>query len=116
MCKICFMQKYSRQSLWSHIKYYKHAVHALKKALPYLYQDYVFSFRTLSSLSSHLSKYHFVSDSAKGQYCSLQCEHCGVCSSSVHAFLLHLRVHVRQNETVFCPVCDCNFKTNVIGT
>ena len=32
------------------------------------------------------------------------------------SYLIHLRVHVRRNESVKCPVKHCSFSTNIIGT
>ena len=92
-------------------------MHAHKKLLPCLYKNCCFSFSSLSSLTSHMSRYH---PSEEGQTLkpsqALHCLHCSAVSFSVRALMTHLRVHVRQSEIVSCPVVDCHFKTNVLGT
>jgi len=47
---------------------------------------------------------------------ALHCLICGAVSFSVQALMTHLRMHVRKSEMVSCPVVDCHFKTNVLGT
>jgi len=64
-----------------------------------------------------MCRYH---PSGKGQNLrSSNAFHCLLCDAltfSVPAFLAHLRIHVRRNETVDCPAKDCTFRTNIIGT
>jgi hypothetical protein len=92
-------------------------VHAPKKMLPCLHFECIFSFRSMSALSSHISHYH-PNENRKtiGSNDSLSCIHCAAIHSSVQSLLIHLRMHVRQNVTVLCPAKGCIFKTNIIGT
>ena len=115
LCKICFASKLSRKSLWLHVKS-KHAVHAPKKLLPCLFNNCVFSFASLSSLTSHLSRCHPCDDKQQMKAHKLQCLHCNAICFTIHSFMTHLRVHVRRSETVVCPVAGCPFKSNVLGT
>jgi len=95
----------------------KHAMHAHRKLLPCLYNNCCFSFSTLSSLTSHLSRYHPSEERQKMKPTQpLHCLHCGAVTFSVPALMAHLRIHVRRSEMVSCPVVDCHFKTNVLGT
>jgi len=88
----CF--KPYRQILWFHTKT-KHAIHAAVYPMPCLFSNCL----------------HFASCDQR-----LKCDHCGVLCLTVKSYLIHLRVHVRRNECVTCPVKHCNFCTNILGT
>lgn len=114
-CKLCFVEKSSRQLLWTHMKT-KHSMHASVKPVPCLFTDCSFVFRSMSSLSGHMSRNHNNDCTVADQHTALKCCHCLVLNYSIPSYLCHLRAHVRRNATVVCPVKDCFFSTNIIGT
>jgi len=116
ICKLCSVSKPDRANLWIHMKS-KHAIHASVNPMPCLYSDCIFTFRSLSSLTCHMSRKHPENDNSD-IYCELylKCAHCGVFCFTVKSYLIHLRVHARRNESVACPVKHCTFSTNIVGT
>lgn len=113
ICKLCFTERSNRKSLFLHVKV-KHALHASVKPLPCLYTKCMFSFRTLTSLTSHMSRHHPVGVDGEVAHSNLSCSYCGSLSVSVKSYLAHLRTHVRNHETVACPFWGCLFMSNVV--
>ena len=82
------------------------------------------TFKTLSTLASHLSRNHKaeVSSSAglSQEHVSKVTFKCPLCTFeepfSESGVFYHLRRHLKNHETVVCPYNDCNYSTNVTST
>lgn len=110
-CKQCKFSSSSQDVLLKQC----HLHHGKGSHWPCIHVDYVCTFKTSGALRSHLSRSHKSTVSAP--ISTFQCELCEfkeICSETT--FWNHLANHLRNRETVQCPILRCHFKTNIHPT
>lgn len=113
MCKTCTFSATPRGDL---LTYYRlqHRTFETGNLVPCLVHDCPCSFRTLSALHTHLSRYHPDDEARRADV--VHCFTCLICSakhSTSNKYFLHLGNHLRRHENVQCVFAKCSFKANV---
>lgn len=115
-CKVCGFKETTRGDLLQHYRL-QHRTSEIGNSVPCLVYDCPCSFKTISALRTHLSRYHS-EDEAKEPGVVI-CFTCVICSAKYPTekeYFQHLGNHLRSHETVECVFVGCTFKTNVYGT
>lgn len=110
-CKLCKFSSSSQDVLLKHCR----LRHGKGAHWPCIHTDCVCIFKTSGALRSHLSRSH--KSTVNSPNSTFQCELCEfkeICSEKT--FWNHLANHLRNQETVQCPILRCNFKTNIRPT
>lgn len=110
-CRYCKFASSSAEILINHCR----LRHGKGAHWPCIYTECVCVFKTHGALRSHISRSH--RESTNPQESSFQCELCDfkeTCSEKT--FWNHLGQHLKNRETVQCPILGCTFKTNTRPT
>lgn len=115
-CKTCGFRATTRGDLLTHYRL-QHRTFETGNSVPCLVHDCPCSFKTLSALRTHLSRYHPEDEARRPEV--VLCFSCLICSSkhpTKKEYFLHLGNHLRRHETVECVFAGCTFKTNIYVT
>lgn len=115
-CKTCGFRATTRGDLLTHYRL-QHRTLETGNSVPCLIHDCPCSFKTLSALRTHLSRYHPEDEARRPEV--VVCFSCLICSSkhpTKKEYFLHLGNHLRRHETVECVFTGCTFKTNIYAT
>ncbi|XP_071331731.1 uncharacterized protein [Trachinotus anak] len=115
-CKVCGFRATTKGDLLQHYRL-QHRTFEIGNSVPCLDYDCPCSFKTLSALRTHLSRYH-AEDEAKGPgvVLSFTCVICSAKYQTEKEYFRHFGNHLRSHETVECVFVGCTFKTNIYGT
>lgn len=114
-CKTCDFVAQRRSELLKHYRL-KHGHWGRNQSVPCLHSDCPCSFKTWSSLRTHLTRYHVQSAASV----PLRTFTCLVCRSrgfqTERQYFEHLGSHLKRFETVSCVFQDCDHTTNIYRT
>lgn len=115
-CKICGFRATTRGDLLQHYRLH-HRTFEVGNSVPCLDYDCPCSFKTLSALRTHLSRYHAEDEANRpGVVLTFTCVICSAKYPTEKEYFQHLGNHLRSHETVECVFVGCTFKTNIYGT
>ena len=87
---------------------------------PCLYQNCLCSFKTWSSLKSHLTRNHSQETQEtvrSSETLSFSCQCCNASAiSTERQFFEHLGRHLKKHDSVVCVFKNCNLNINIYGT
>ncbi|XP_062250776.1 uncharacterized protein LOC133960292 [Platichthys flesus] len=113
-CKECKFSHPNRDTLLKHYRlcHYRGRFWPL----PCLYTDCCCTFKTSGGLKCHLSRVHTQYRKTEVEvtfFCQV-CDFKDICAPK--KYIAHLRTHLRQHVTVYCPFKDCEFTSTVLST
>lgn len=115
-CKDCGVSKAKRSELLKHFKL-DHRNFGRRHPYPCVYSDCPCSFKTWSSLKSHVSRRHPQHPPQKDALTTYKCLLCEYKhTSSFKDYFHHIGQHLKNNETVPCVFSGCSYKTNIYGS
>ena len=116
-CKRCSEILPTRSDILKHYRLH-HGTFGHNHSLPCIYLECPCSFKTWSSLHTHLSRCHVESQSQRAE--AILSFTCLVCRTpgfpTEKEYFEHVGHHLKSNETVECMFKVCNFQTNINGT
>ncbi|KAL2093349.1 hypothetical protein ACEWY4_010661 [Coilia grayii] len=114
-CKTCDFVARRRSELLKHYRL-KHGHCGRTQSVPCLHSDCPCSFKSWSTLRTHLSRYHVPSTTSN----QLRPFTCLVCRShgfqTERQYFEHIGSHLKRFETVSCVFQDCDHTTNIYRT
>lgn len=110
LCKFCKFESSSEELLLKHFR-----LHHKGANWPCIHTGCICVFKTPGALRSHLSRSHRWTVNTPSSI--FRCELCDFSEScSKKTFFKHLALHLKNQETVQCPIRGCTFKTNIRPT
>lgn len=115
-CKECGALESSRYKLLRHYKLC-HGHYGKNQRYPCSYASCPCTFRTWSSLKSHVYRAHTLSAQTSSGLATFSCQLCDCAElSSEKDYFVHIGTHLRNGQTCSCMFLGCSFQTNIYGT
>ena len=115
-CKLCKFVASSKGGLLKHYRL-RHGHFGCGHLLPCINLNCSCSFKTWSSLRSHLTRAHKSEETESQQdVIAFKCKICDSKFPNTKDYFHHINSHLKRLETIVCVFDGCEFKTNIYGT